>query len=70
METVDLRTDGMHCPSCSMLIEMTVGDLAGVSKVEADYRKGTACVDFDPAVVTAQEIIGAIEEAGYTAGVL
>ena len=30
--TVKLKTTGMHCPSCSMLIEMSVGDLDGVAE--------------------------------------
>jgi Cu+-exporting ATPase len=50
-----------------MLIEMTVGDLPGVSSAHADYVKGTAHVEFDPAVVSVAEIVTAIVDAGYTA---
>jgi len=67
MATLDLKTGGMHCSSCSMLIEMTVGDLAGVSHVKADYAKGTAHVEFDPSAIAPEEIVTAIVDAGYTA---
>jgi Cu+-exporting ATPase len=69
MATIDLNTGGMHCSSCSMLIEMTVGDLPGVTAAKADYVKGTAHVEFDPAVVSVDEIVASIREAGYTAEV-
>lgn len=67
MASTDLRTDGMHCASCSMLIEMTVGDLPGVSTVKSDYVSGATHVEYDPSQVTEEDIVNAIVEAGYTA---
>ncbi len=67
MATLDLKTSGMHCGSCSMLIEMNVGDLPGVTVVKADFASGNTHVEFEPASVTPEEIISAIVEAGYTA---
>jgi copper chaperone CopZ len=67
MQTIDLNTGGMHCGSCSMLIEMTVDDLPGVSLAKADYASGRTHVEFDPTEVSADEIIAAIVEFGYTA---
>jgi Cu+-exporting ATPase len=69
MASIDLKAGGMHCSSCSMLIEMTLGDLPGVSSASADYVEGTAHVDFDPATVSIDEIVAAIRDAGYTAEV-
>jgi Cu+-exporting ATPase len=69
MASINLKTGGMHCSSCSMLIEMTVGDLPGVSSASADYVKGTAHVEFDPAEISVEQIVGAICDAGYTAEV-
>jgi copper chaperone len=67
MQTIDLNTGGMHCGSCSMLIQMTVEDLPGISLAKADYGSGRTHVEFDPAEVSTEEIIAAIVEAGYTA---
>lgn len=67
MASIDLRTGGMHCASCSMLIEMTVGDLPGVTAAKSDYVSGATHVEYDPTQITEQDIINAIVEAGYTA---
>lgn len=67
MASIDLKTDGMHCGSCSILIEMTVGDLVGVSAVKADFATGTTHVEYDPAFVSVDDISAAITEAGYVA---
>lgn len=69
MESTVLKTGGMHCGSCSMLIEMTVDELPGIGSVKADYGKGTTSVEFDPSKVTVAAIIAAIKDAGYTAEV-
>jgi copper chaperone CopZ len=67
MATIDLKTGGMHCSSCSMLIDMTVGDLPGVQSAESDYAKGKTRVEYDPKQISPEDIITAIEQAGYTA---
>lgn len=69
MATVTKRfnTTGMHCPSCSMLIQMDVSDLPGVTSVSADHRTGVTEVTYDETSVTADEIVDAITKAGYAA---
>lgn len=65
--TVKLKTSGMHCPSCSMLIEMNVGDLEGVESVKSNYQTGETDVTFDADKVTTEKMIGEIKQAGYDA---
>jgi copper chaperone CopZ len=67
MESIVLKTGGMHCSSCSMLIEMTVDELPGIGSVKADYGSGVTRVDFDPAAISVDRIVAAIVEAGYSA---
>lgn len=67
MAEVRLTTTGMHCQSCSMLVQMTLEDLAGVSSASSDYRTGITQVEYDPSVVTVDDLIGAIVSAGYGA---
>ncbi len=69
-QTTKFQTDGMHCPSCSMLIEMNVGDLDGVKDVKADRASGITEVTYDPSVVDAPTITAEIVAAGYAAKVL
>lgn len=67
METVTFKTSGTHCPSCSMLIEMTLTELPGVVEAKADHARGTAVVTYDPAVLDTTVIAEAIRGTGYGA---
>lgn len=69
MNTVHIKTTGTHCPSCSMLIEMNVSDLPGVSEVKASHADGIATVTYDPAAIDAAAIAEEICKAGYGAEV-
>ena len=70
MESVEVKTTGMHCGSCKMLVEMDLNELAGVSLAEADLGSGVTHVEFDPAEVTVEKIVATIEGAGYVAEVV
>lgn len=65
--TTKLVTSGLHCRSCSMLVDMTVGDLPGVAEVKTDHVSGDTEVRFDSDVVTLDQILDAIRGAGYEA---
>jgi copper chaperone len=65
--TTRLKTSGMHCRSCSMLVDMTVEELQGVSEVHTDHVTGDTVVTYDAAAVTLDGIIDAIRGAGYDA---
>jgi Cu+-exporting ATPase len=65
--TKRFSTEGMHCPSCSTLIEMEVGELAGVETVRADHVAGLTEVTFDDALTSPAKIVDAIIGAGYQA---
>lgn len=65
--TKRFATTGMHCPSCSMLIQMDVGDLPGVESVSSDHRTASTEVTYDTDLIDADAIIAAIVKAGYGA---
>lgn len=67
--SVRLDTQGMHCQSCSMLVQMTLEELGGVESATSDYASGITEVVYDPDLVNVEEIIGAIVAAGYRAEV-
>lgn len=67
--TVHLKTSGMHCRSCSMMVDMTVDELDGVSDVRTDHATGETVVTFDDSVANTDQIIEAIRGAGYDAEV-
>lgn len=62
--------EGMHCASCSLLIDEILEDLHGVQRSATSLRKRRTVVDFDPATCTTDAILAAIADAGYTAAQL
>ena len=62
-------TSGLHCPSCSMLIEMEVGGLEGVTGVTVDHRTGVAQVSHDTDRIRPEDIVAVITKLGYGAEV-
>ena len=52
-----------------MLVDMTVGELDGVSEVTTDHATGETVVSHDPDVVSVESIVGAIQSVGYDAEV-
>ena len=58
-----LYITGMHCTSCSMLIEGELMDI-GVDAT-CDYAKGYVDVSFDEKKILEKKIVGVIERLGY-----
>jgi len=58
------KIDGMHCNSCSRLIEGKFR--SKVKSISVDYSKGEANIDFDEKKISEKEINTAIEELGYS----
>lgn len=65
--TAELMTSGMHCSSCAMLVDMTVGELEGVESVKTDHATGATVVTFDDERTSVAAIGEAIRSAGYEA---
>jgi copper chaperone CopZ len=61
------RVLGMVCASCPPRIEMAIGRLRGVAKVEANLLLGKVVVRYNAAVVGARTIKRAIEALEYDA---
>ena len=70
MNTIKIKTTGMHCPSCTMLIEMNVSDLPGIDSVKASNADSLTTVTYDPNKIDSARIIKEIQDAGYEAQLL
>ena len=57
----------MVCASCPPRIEMAIGRVKGVARVEANYLLGKVVVQYNAAMVGARMIKAAIEALDYTA---
>jgi len=60
--------EGMHCASCGLLIDETVEDLDGVVSSATSLCTKRATVTLDPARCGPADVVAAIGQAGYTAG--
>jgi len=64
--TLELPITGMTCASCANRIERKLNKLDGVTAT-VNYATEKASVDFDPAAVAPEELVAAVEAAGYQA---
>lgn len=63
--TGSFRVEGMHCASCTMLVDDVVEDLPGVRRSQTTLKTGLAVVEYDPTLCSTADVVAAIEEAGY-----
>ena len=67
MKRINLSLSGMHCTSCAMLVERTLGKTPGVQKASVNFAAEKVLVDFDEQTTDVQKIIAAIGRGGYGA---
>ncbi len=65
-EQVELAIGGMTCASCAARIEKKLNKLEGVNAT-VNFASEHAAVAFDPGRVSLDQVIGAVEAAGYQA---
>ena len=56
----------MSCGHCKAAAEGALNKRSGVERANADIVKGTVEVSYDEGTVTTEDLLGAIQEAGYT----
>ncbi len=65
-EHLDLPISGMTCASCATRVEQRLNRLDGV-RASVNYATERASVTFAPDAVTADDLVAAVEKAGYGA---
>ncbi len=63
---VRARIGGLHCSLCTGTIEKVLGRRPGVHKVAVSLTHEQALVDYDPAIASADGLMGTLREMGYT----
>ena len=66
---INLKISGMHCKSCSMLAKEELSELKGVSQAEINHETGEGSIILDENINSKDEVIRAIERAGYVSEV-
>jgi Cu+-exporting ATPase len=70
MKKINLDIKGMHCASCSSLIDSTLSKKDFVKKSNVNFSTGKASIEFDDGKSTEKEIIKLINGLGYEANSL
>ncbi|MCZ2099237.1 MAG: heavy metal translocating P-type ATPase, partial [Anaerolineae bacterium] len=65
--TLDVR--GMTCAACQSFVARTLSGLPGVEAAAVNLMTSSATVRFDPAVVSPEALVKAVNETGYEAAV-
>jgi P-type Cu+ transporter len=65
MKTIQFGIKGMHCASCAVKIEKSLGDTKGVSKANVNYALAEAQVEFDENDVELAALHKAVKDEGY-----
>lgn len=68
MKKLTIDVTGMHCKSCELLLERSLGGVENVEKVHASESRGTVEISYVGNVPNDQEIESIIKESGYTIG--
>lgn len=66
MQTQTYNVKGMHCASCSSVIEKTFKKIEGVQSAEVNYGTEKAKVSFDPSKTDPHNLSKHIEPLGYS----
>ncbi|HEV3033341.1 MAG TPA: heavy metal-associated domain-containing protein, partial [Solirubrobacteraceae bacterium] len=66
-ETVELDVTGMSCGSCAARVQRALGGLPGVQEALVNYATGRATVELDPRLAGTEQLLAAVERAGYAA---
>ncbi|NTV24418.1 MAG: cation-translocating P-type ATPase, partial [Nanoarchaeota archaeon] len=69
MKKVTLDISGMHCASCSTLINRALSKTKGVNEANVNYAAGKATVYFDDSLVKAEELVPVVISKGYGASI-
>ena len=56
---------GMYCISCKPIVEKQLKNEKAVKKIDIDYITDSVIVEFDPSLITKEEIKNRLEKSGY-----
>ncbi len=69
LATIELPVAGMSCASCVARLEKVLGRLDGVAQARVNFAAERASVTYDPGRLTPADLVAAVNDLGFTAGV-
>jgi Cu+-exporting ATPase len=65
VEKALFKVVGMYCTTCKPIVERQLKDEEAVKKIDIDYMTDSIIVEFDPSIITKEEIKNRLEKSGY-----
>ena len=65
IEKALFKVVGMYCTTCKPIVEKQLKDEEAVKKIDIDYMTDSVVVEFDPFLITKEEIKNKLERSGY-----
>ena len=65
IKSVKLQVDGMKCAGCVGTVQKALLAVPGVKSALMNLDAGTATINLSDSALSADELIGAVEKAGF-----
>jgi copper chaperone len=65
IEKAFFKVVGMYCTSCKLIVEKQLKNEQAIKKIDIDYMTDSVIVEFDPSLISKQEIKERLEKSGY-----
>ncbi|RUT79717.1 cation transporter [Ancylomarina longa] len=65
LKILELKIEGMTCPSCSAAVERCLDELEGIQEKIVDHHTDSGKIAFDESIISEEEIIAKINEGHY-----
>jgi Cu+-exporting ATPase len=56
---------GMYCTTCKPIVEKQLKGEQAIKKIDIDFMTDSVIVEYDPALITKEEIKKRLENSGY-----
>jgi copper chaperone len=56
---------GMYCTTCKPIVEKQLKGEQAIKKIDIDFMTDSVVVEYDPALITKEEIKKRLENSGY-----
>lgn len=67
LKQVTLKVEGMTCATCPVTVKAALKRLPGVINADVSFKEAKAVVSYQEGKVTVEQMIKAVEDAGYYA---
>jgi copper chaperone CopZ len=65
MERALFKVVGMYCSTCKPIVEKQLEHEKGVKNIDINYMTDSVIIEYDPLLITKEEIKNKLEKSGY-----